>query len=377
MSNNHHMKGQLAAIAGLLLLSIAAWTIWGPLRPPKAITKAANAQMRSRFSLANLRQDLGRYPGLVRASLDAYPGQNDEGTYLVPGLTEQETLKPVGHKFVPLRSQFMTPQGVTVTPKYVITTAYDHRDQGNSVLNILDRQNGKFVKRVILQGRPHVGGITYQPDAKVLWVCGAKGGRAQLFSIKLATIDRYNAKTNRPIAYQHSALLPTIQRASLVAYQNGYLWVGFFSPFGNSTVQRFNVRDVETNSHTLKSQFKAQGLFDGVFQRLTSQETIGKIQGLSFYKNNVYLSQSFGPEDSWLYIYHKNLHRHRFTADQAVARVRMPAHLEQITIQGDRMYAIFESGARAYSIHETTRIGRVVSFDVRKLPPYTTKGADQ
>lgn len=40
------------------------------------------------------------------------------------------------------------------------------------------------------------------------------------------------------------------------------------------------------------------------------------------------------------------------------------------------MYAIFESGARAYSLHESTRIGRVVSFDVRKLPPYTTKGAD-
>ncbi|GAB6093578.1 YncE family protein [Furfurilactobacillus curtus] len=331
MSNSHHMKGQLVAIASLLLLSIATWTILGPLRPPKAVTKAANAQMRSRFSLANLRQDLERYPGLIRASLDAYPGQNAEGTYLVPGLTEQETLKPVGHQFVPIRSQFMTPQGVTVTPKYVITTAYDHSNRGNSVLNILDRQTGSFIKRVILQGRPHVGGITYQPDAKVLWVCGAKDGRAQLFSIKLTSIDRYKARTNRPIAYQHSALLPTIQRASLVAYQNGYLWVGFFSPFGNSTVQRFNVHDVETNSHTLKSRFKAQGLFDGVFQRLTSQETIGKIQGLSFYKDNVYLSQSFGPEDSWLYIYHKNLHRQRFTPAQAVARVRMPAHLEQIT----------------------------------------------
>lgn len=44
----------------------------------------------------------------------------------------------------------MTPQGVAVTPKYIITSSYDHEYRGASILSIIDRSTGKHLKNVIL-----------------------------------------------------------------------------------------------------------------------------------------------------------------------------------------------------------------------------------
>ncbi|MDG2979229.1 hypothetical protein KNP65_04665 [Latilactobacillus curvatus] len=57
----------------------------------------------------------------------------------------------------------------------------------------------------------------------------------------------------------------------------------------------------------------------------------------------------------------------QFTPEKALLKIRMPAHLEQITLDGNRLYAVFESGAKAYALNAKTRIGRVVSFDIDTL----------
>ncbi|SMH69645.1 hypothetical protein LCUFL03_80026 [Latilactobacillus curvatus] len=51
------------------------------------------------------------------------------------------------------------------------------------------------MKNIILRGRPHVGGITYDPEHDLLWVCGRKKARAQLFAIKLTTIGQYPCRS--------------------------------------------------------------------------------------------------------------------------------------------------------------------------------------
>ncbi|WP_170175930.1 hypothetical protein [Paucilactobacillus nenjiangensis] len=268
-----------------------------------------------------------------------------------------------------ITSNFMTPQGVAVTPKYIITSSYDHEYRGASILSIIDRSTGKHLKNVILQGRPHVGGVAYEADKNLLWVCGSSGKEAALIAIKMDDIDSYDfAKSNNAINYTHVALLPGIAKASTVAYRDGQLWVGFFSVTGDSTVQRFDVDKVLSGRNSIKNVSGGSLLGNDVREQL-SQQSIGKIQGFSFYKNLMYISQSYGSGDSEIYVYKIDSNKRRFTKNDAEAVIKIPSHLEQITIDGNRMYAIFESSARSYKTHEQTRIGRVVSFDVSKLPP--------
>lgn len=105
----------------LLLLSAALWLIFGPT---KTVTEQAITQSRqaiyARFTLPHLKQDLGYYQGLTPASLGQYAKATQSGTYLVPDLDRAQTLKktPVGYKVY--TAEMMTPQGVAVTPDYVI-----------------------------------------------------------------------------------------------------------------------------------------------------------------------------------------------------------------------------------------------------------------
>lgn len=351
-----------------------------------AQSQVASGQQSSykRFDVKNLRKDLSQYTNLTKTSLDAFATGYDPddtngkayGTYVVPGLEGVQTLETANadkNTDNLINSDYMTPQGVTVTPDYIVTSAYDHLQKGASILTVTDRKTGKFVKNVILQGRPHVGGITYDPENDVIWVCGRAENKAALIAISLKDIKDYDFdKSQKAISYTHVAELPSISRASAVAYRDGDLWVGFFNPLGDSTIQRCKISDVMNDTAQFKKDVAANNnAFDGVLTSWKSQKTIGQIQGITFYKNRVYLSQSYGPEDSRLYVYKINDTQKRFTKDQAEAVVTMPSHLEQISVDGNRMYAIFESSARAYSAHEKTKIGRVVSFNVDKLPPFS------
>lgn len=368
----------------LLLLGLVLWLCYGPVLSTEQRVKggASGGDADRRFNLTHLRQDLKEYPGLLGASLDSY-SQNTEpangtenkyGTYTVPGLKSLKTLDTASSDLNTskvIESKFMTPQGVTVTPEYVITSAYDHQQRGASVLTISNRQTGAFVKTVVLQGRPHVGGVAYDPVNQLIWICGKTDGKASIIAVSIKDIKKYKLNTQKSaIRYTYVTGLTSVARASTIAYHDGELWIGFFNAIGNSTVQRFKVKDVIDKKIKQRQDYMTSGPFDNLVGGGKNQTTIGKIQGISFYKNYVYLSQSYGPEDSHIYVYDLNGKQTLFTKQDAKAVITMPSHLEQITIDQNRMYTIFESSARAYAKHEQTRIGRVVSFNVDKLKPF-------
>ncbi|WP_432228224.1 hypothetical protein ACQ3MN_07885 [Enterococcus faecalis] len=84
--------------------------------------------------------------------------KKDSGMYVVPGLIKTETLKEnrVGELET---SDGMDPQGVTVTEHYVLISAYSHKNGYNSVIYVLDKQTHLYIKTVVSDGSPHVGGI--------------------------------------------------------------------------------------------------------------------------------------------------------------------------------------------------------------------------
>ena len=66
-----------------------------------------------------------------------------------------------------------TAQGYTETDNYKIVSAY--KKGSNSRLYYYDKETGEFVGYIELNNKDHVGGITYDPEDKLLFVTGSDG----------------------------------------------------------------------------------------------------------------------------------------------------------------------------------------------------------
>ncbi|GAF39001.1 hypothetical protein FC83_GL001638 [Agrilactobacillus composti DSM 18527 = JCM 14202] len=259
----------------------------------------------------------------------------------------------------------MTPQGVTIAGDYLITSAYDHDGFHNSVLYVQNLHTKKYVKTIVLDGRPHVGGITYDPNSNQVWVCGRRNNTAEVFAISMADLEKYDvAKTKKPIAYTQRSGLGTLSRASFITYHVNSLFVGFFNPAGKGHVQRYELdKDGNIAGHSLNANVTTRlDLFtDSVFH----QDTIKQVQGLAFYDGYAILSQSFGPGNSKLYIFKEDRNKKIYRESDAIDTFEMPAHLEQISAHDGRLYMVFESAAYAYRKTSHNHIDRVVSMNLK------------
>lgn len=259
----------------------------------------------------------------------------------------------------------MTPQGVTVAKDYLITSAYDHDKHHNSVLYIQDLGTHELIKTIVLDGKPHVGGITYDSDNDRIWVCGHKNKKAEVFSIDLEKMLKYDLeKEKAPIEYVQRVMLGEITRASYITYDNRSIYVGFFNPSGFGSVQRY---EIDEDGILIGDEIvdKVTNELNILGNAITGQETLEKIQGMAIYDKYTILSQSYGPKSSKMYIFENDKNRTMFKKEEAIAEFNMPAHLEQISEHDGRLYMIFESSSRAYRNKSDDVIDRVLSIDIR------------
>lgn len=66
------------------------------------------------------------------------------GMYKIPGLYRAKTLSLETNAIVD--SSTMTPQGITLTEKYLLISAYSHDHENHSVIYMLDRETHRFIK---------------------------------------------------------------------------------------------------------------------------------------------------------------------------------------------------------------------------------------
>ncbi|MDG2980868.1 hypothetical protein [Latilactobacillus curvatus] len=57
-------------------------------------------------------------------------------------------------------------------------------------------------------------------------------------------------------------------------------------------------------------------------------QAVDKIQGLTFSDTRAFFSQSYGLDDSWIYVFATTGRPKQFTPEKALLKIRMPAHLE-------------------------------------------------
>lgn len=338
-------------ILGLLLLFSGLFLLVRYVFPPKNTFSSIATYLKK------------EYPILETALLDKKPYT----LYELPNLDKVSSINVKTGKVE--TTPTMVPQGLVIVENYLIISAYSKDKTFQSVLFLLDKNSGEHLKTIVLPGTPHVGGLAYDSTHQNLWITTeAENNLAQISALSLQQIKEEDfAHTGKESHYLAQTLISDVKSASFMTYYNEELWIGDFTKKHEGNLVSYYLDE--------------QGFLDfsksGTNQRLKSQQakdetynTEKKIQGVAFYQDTILFSQSFGDKNSHLLFFANKVEQEEFDfdSDDLLQSIDFPAYLEQIFVEEDRLYAIFESDANAYrSRPESLPINHVLVFDLKKL----------
>ncbi|RVU71440.1 MULTISPECIES: YncE family protein [Lactobacillus] len=305
------------------------------------------------------------YSFINRASTYVPPRTWDGKDAIIPGL---RTTKSYNFKTKKTdTAEAMTPQGITVAGKYLLLTAYDGDHVHASVVYVLDKKTGKYLKTLQVPGKPHLGGIAYDPIAKNIWVTGSMGESSALMSFSLAALKKYHPAKRMPIEYNHRISIPSIERASAVTYYDNQLFVGFFNMYGRGRVAGYTIARSGKHKGSITNNEIKSVTGTVSWSDPTGETSMDKqIQGLAIYDNKIFLSQSYGSGDSKLYIFPSTA-VNALDEKNAEKVIIMPPYLEQITAYKGQLLCIFESGSKQYAKRDLVIMDRILSLNINAL----------
>lgn len=82
-------------------------------------------------------------------------------------------------------------------------------------------------------------------------------------------------------------------------------------------------------------------------------DTYSDIQGISFYKDSIFMTQSYGLNKSKLIIFDNKLSDPKFQLNkgQIESQLKLPPYLEQALGYEGKIYLLFESGSMKYRLN--------------------------
>lgn len=236
-------------------------------------------------------------------------------------------------------SEHMVPQGICFADDYVVLSAYDSEGKHNSILYVLSKENREYLTTIVLEDKNHVGGVAY--DGKHLWI--AKSGDNALSCISYERIHAAVNLKEDSVGVVYDATYAISCRASFVDYYDGMLWVGVFEKEGQgvSVLRGFSLEEHEGTT----------GLFpkDELFlPELANGAAILDVAGATY----LMVDSSHGRnQDSKVRIYKLNMNGDDYenAICQFCTEYVFPPMLEEVSVDGDVAYFVFESAATKYS----------------------------
>lgn len=299
-----------------------------------------------------------------------FPGRSDEpeyGTYVIPGLKATKTLESGNQE--PVICGSMTPQGIAVTEEYILVSAYCNTKQHNSVIYVIDKETHKFRKKIVLKGKPHVGGLAYDPEHQVIWVSGRKDGVAQANSFTLEQLEEYHFERDQePIEYAQVCPLTSIDRNSFMTYNEGFLYVGCFEEYLSDDMSTMEKYEIDGQGRLDVKEDVASGKGELTVYPVETAVLAGRVQGMAFYKDYILLSESSGFRKSDLVIFDNTSKVVTFSNENSATHMSLPPQMEEICTDGDDLYVVFESAAYAYRSYIPVKIDRILKMDLKKMP---------
>lgn len=338
----------------------------GNTEPP--VSFVATNKNASVHSLRGLVSMLRKKEELVTFAFGGRMTETQYGTYIIPGLDYTRSLA-AGETGTPAVCTSMTPQGLAVTEEYVLISSYCHAGKHNSVIYVIDKESHSFIKEIVLPGKPHVGGLAYDERHQMLWYSSNEGGIAQAISISMDTIRAYDYDNGPvPIVTEQTCSLYGIVRDSFMTFYDGSLYVGCFDRKSNNVIARYRV---DAKGELMTDMQMGLGMEMAV---PADYSTISRrAQGMAFYHDKLLLSHSWGILPSSLVIYTQSNDR-LYVNENSAKRYRLPERLEQICVEGDDLYVLFESAAYPYRMTSTLIVDRVLKLSLSKMFAYENKG---
>ena len=261
----------------------------------------------------------------------------------------------------------MTPQGLAITENYVFVSAYCHTKKHNSVIYMINKETHRFIKEIVLPGQPHVGGLAYDSEHQVLWYSSNTQELAQAVSLTMDTIEAYDYDESRhPIDVNQISSLYGIVRDSFMTFYEGCLYVGCFTKYTESAIARY---PVDNQGKLIRTSDESLGMNFDMAVPLDYSTISEQAQGMTFYNDKLLLSHSYGILPSRVVFYEKSDKRLYVDENSAIS-YRFPERIEQIFVDGDDLYVLFESAAYAYSAASMNIVDRVLKLSIPKMEEY-------
>ncbi|MDO4912832.1 MAG: hypothetical protein Q3960_04680 [Lactobacillus sp.] len=305
------------------------------------------------------------YDFIFRVSYLTPPKTWDGYNAVIPGLRATKAYDFEKKKYT--QTDTMTPQGITIAGKFLLITAYDGEHKRNSVIYVLDKKTNKFIKTIQVPKKPHLGGITYDPVAKNIWITGSVGGKSALQSFSMKSLKAYPKKSLIPIQYNHTVIIPSMPKASTVTYYGGNLLVGYFDLRKRGTVSSFRISRSGKYKNSIGVKEVATKTGNAIYSDPDGQTSMDeKIQGIAVYDDKIFLSQSYGSQSSKLYVFPISA-INALSEQNAELVIKMPPYLEQITAYKGQLLCIFESAASQYANPDIVIMDRILSMNINGL----------
>lgn len=277
-----------------------------------------------------------------------------------------------------------TPQGFTAvdgSDKFLICGYMS--DNSASRFYLID--NGKVEKYFSLTQAGedyigHAGGVASK--GSTFWVVGDKN--CYRFSLN----DVNKCENGGKVAILDSFKIDN--GADFVFENNGILWIGEFYKEGKyetDVSHKLKTTSGEQNPSLIFGyqidESKGYGLVSQAPVPSKALSVRGLVQGIAVANDGKFvLSTSYGLSDSNIYIYDNVLGRERddvytygrqqidlwyLDNNSLLKTINAPSMTEEIVIKNDRVYVLFESGAKKYKIFNRKQLKNVYSFPLNSL----------
>ena len=348
-------------IVWAILLVMSILLVWvglaqQPATPVHQTTKhlaQGQASQMPLYTEKRLRINLARYPQLRAGIQRMIPMPGLQGAWALA----KNKSATASHRLI--KTVAFDPQGITTSQNEIFVSAYDHNNKANSVIYVLNKWTGQYIKTLSLQFQDHAGGVAYDPDRQMLWVTGHDGKDSMLYGITQAQIDQYDIRSRLPISYQQVFQITTETNNSTMMYANNALWVGYFTKRGLGNIQELPFGKDASGNLTLGQSAGDQD--ESIVAATKVYASVGQLQGLTANQRHVLMTSSFGNVDGKLVRYDREA-GDKFAKGVSVT---MPPYLEAVSYDGDtnRFYMIFESATPVYRVKTKAVVDRILYVD--------------
>lgn len=245
----------------------------------------------------------------------------------IPGMPETKESDFINNYIF---SESQCPQGICITPDYVLVTSYSNDEGALGELMVFDRKDGEYLVTLGMDAKSHLGGIAY--DGENVWVCNSYDTTIERISYDF--IDLMATANSKQVVDATGVVdvFDVDNKPSCITYYGGRLWVA-------------------THNILMKSKMVAY-YYDQKDDKLTalSSYTIpARVQGVSFDDSGkVYLSTSYGRDISSYIKCYKSLIALSSRPNDPYLSIEMPPGSEELDAVDGSLYVIFESAGEKY-----------------------------